>query len=191
MKGTLTMTDKKIMAVIGATGAQGGGLVRAILADRTARSRCGRSPASPRRQGPGAGGHGSRGGGRRRRRSGQPRRRPSPAPTARSVSRTSGSTSRPSASSRRRRRWRGRPAGRSGARRLVDARGYAAVDAARRRPRCRRCRAVQGAALRRQGRGRRDLRRRGGADDLPVIRVLLGELHLLRHGPTHGRRTGT
>jgi len=27
------MTDKKIIAVVGATGAQGGGLVRAILAD--------------------------------------------------------------------------------------------------------------------------------------------------------------
>ncbi len=28
------MPDKKIIAVVGATGAQGGGLVRAILADR-------------------------------------------------------------------------------------------------------------------------------------------------------------
>ena len=28
------MADKKIIAVVGATGAQGGGLVRAILADR-------------------------------------------------------------------------------------------------------------------------------------------------------------
>ena len=28
------MSDKKIIAVLGATGAQGGGLVRAILADR-------------------------------------------------------------------------------------------------------------------------------------------------------------
>ena len=28
------MADKKIIAVIGATGAQGGGLVRAILADK-------------------------------------------------------------------------------------------------------------------------------------------------------------
>src|SRR4030095_11228271 len=31
----LAMADKKIIAVVGATGAQGGGLVRAILADRT------------------------------------------------------------------------------------------------------------------------------------------------------------
>src|SRR3954454_4351576 len=30
----MAMADKKIIAVVGATGAQGGGLVRAILADR-------------------------------------------------------------------------------------------------------------------------------------------------------------
>ncbi len=29
------MADKKIIAVVGATGAQGGGLVRAILSDKT------------------------------------------------------------------------------------------------------------------------------------------------------------
>ena len=41
------MTSKKIIAVVGATGAQGGGLVRAILADRAARLRFARSRASP------------------------------------------------------------------------------------------------------------------------------------------------
>lgn len=34
------MTDKKIIAVLGATGAQGGGLVRAILADRNGPFKC-------------------------------------------------------------------------------------------------------------------------------------------------------
>ncbi len=33
------MPDKKIIAVVGATGAQGGGLVRAILAERRRRIR--------------------------------------------------------------------------------------------------------------------------------------------------------
>jgi len=36
------VADKKIIAVVGATGAQGGGLVRAILKDKAASSRRGR-----------------------------------------------------------------------------------------------------------------------------------------------------
>src|SRR5438552_2747592 len=34
-RGDSIMPDKKVIAVMGATGAQGGGLVRAILADRS------------------------------------------------------------------------------------------------------------------------------------------------------------
>ncbi len=47
------MSDKKIIAVVGATGAQGGGLARAILDDHDGRFRVPRDHARTRRQGPG------------------------------------------------------------------------------------------------------------------------------------------
>ena len=109
------MSDRKIIAVIGATGAQGGGLVRAILADPSGRLRAAGhhpehpTPTRPRRSR-------ARRGGRRRR----PRRlrrasaRRSPGPTAPTASRTSGSTSRPRRSwPRRPRLARGGPDGRA------------------------------------------------------------------------------
>ena len=184
------MPDKKIIAVIGATGAQGGGLVRAILADTPGalrragdhpqarfRTRRGRSPRSASRSWPAT-----------------PTTRrastaPSPAPTAPSASRTSGSTSRPSARARRRRRWRApraRPASQhvvwstlEDTRKRVPARRPAAADAARQ---------VQGAALRFQGRGGRVFADEAAPTTLPAGRVLLGQLHLLRHGSAQGRR---
>jgi hypothetical protein len=48
------MPDRKIIAVIGATGAQGGGVMRAIQADKSPPHRCG-DGRRPHR-GPGAGG---------------------------------------------------------------------------------------------------------------------------------------
>ena len=55
---------------------------------------------------------------------------------------------------------------------------------------CRRCTAVQGPALRRQGRGEFDLHGLGRADDVPADVVLLGELHLLRIGAAARTRDG-
>ncbi len=77
------MADKKIIAVVGATGAQGGGLVRAILADRDgefAVRAITRKPDSDK--GKSAGRRRCRGRGGRRRRSGDARLPPSPARTA-------------------------------------------------------------------------------------------------------------
>ena len=56
------MSDKKIIAVVGATGAQGGGLVRAIVADSIGALRCTcHHPESGLGQGEGTGGAGRRG----------------------------------------------------------------------------------------------------------------------------------
>ena len=46
------MAGKNVIAVVGATGSQGGGLARAILADRSAISRCGPSRATRTRRRP-------------------------------------------------------------------------------------------------------------------------------------------
>ena len=65
------MADKKIIAVVGATGAQGGGLVRAILDDPSggfAARAITRDVNSDKAQGAGDAGRRGRRGGRRRRR---------------------------------------------------------------------------------------------------------------------------
>ena len=50
---------------------------------------------------------------------------------------------------------------------------------------------VQGAALRRQGRGQSAVHRPRRADDVPADLVLLGQLHLLRDGPQEEGRTAS
>ena len=96
------MADKKIIAVVGATGAQGGGLVRAILADRSGaftRARHHAQPGFDKAKALAA--LGRRGGRGAISDDAASLRRRSPAPTARSASPTSGSTSRRSARQRR------------------------------------------------------------------------------------------
>ena len=180
--------SKKIIAVVGATGAQGGGLVRAILADpsggfaaraltrdadarqgaRRSRSRAPRSSRptwTTRRAWPGV-----RRGPRRVLRDvllgpllageGAWRRRGNMAEAAKAagVKHAIWST-------------------------LEDTRQ---LGAAVRRPHADADGQVQGAALRRQGRGRPLLHASWRADDLPADLVLLGQPHLLRHGPEEG-----
>ena len=131
------MADRKIIAVVGATGAQGGGLARAILADPgggfAARALTRKPDSDEARRSSRARGAEVVACDTRRRRS--PSGRRSRARTARTASRSSGSTS------RRRRRWRRRgrwppPRRRAGvaARHLVHARRHAQVGAALRRP---------------------------------------------------------
>ena len=121
-----SMADKKIIAVVGATGAQGGGLVRAILERperRVRRPRADAGPGSPkaprssRRWAPRSWPPTST---TRRASSGR-----STAPTAPTASRSSGSTSRPRRSWPRPRDGAGREGGGAQARDLVDARGHA------------------------------------------------------------------
>ena len=66
------MADKKIIAVVGATGAQGGGLVRAICGPERRLRRAGHHAGREIRQGEGARQARRRGGRRRRRRPGEP-----------------------------------------------------------------------------------------------------------------------
>ena len=136
-----------------------------------------RAHHAPRRlgQGEGAAAARRRGRGGRPRRPEEPRARRSPARTARSASRTSGSTSRP------RRSWPRRATMAQAAKAagvqhvdLVHARGHAEVGAARRRPDADADGQVQGAALRRQGRGRPVLPRARRADHVPADRRSTG-----------------
>ena len=69
------------------------------------------------------------------------------------------------------------------ARHLVNARRYAPVGAAERQPHADLDGQVQGAALRRQGRRQSRIHGDGRADDVPADFVLLGQLHPLRDGP--------
>ncbi len=85
----------------------------------------------------------------------------------------------------------GKSEGRRPARHLVDARGHPQVGAPRRCPVADASGQVQGAALRRQGRGGSRVRRRGSADHVPARRVLLGELSLFRHGAAQGAQRET
>ncbi len=90
------MADKKIIAVLGSTGSQGGGLVRAILAD-AAGGFAARAVTREHEQGQSEGALAAAGAEvvkARPRRRREPRRRRSPARTASTRSRISGSTSR-------------------------------------------------------------------------------------------------
>ncbi len=77
---------------------------------------------------------------------------------------------------------------RAAARRLVHPRGHAQVGAARGRAHAHSPGQVQGAALRREGRGERDLLRPRRAHHLPQHVLLLGQPDPLRDGPEEGPR---
>ena len=182
------MADKKIIAVVGATGAQGGGLVarhpeRPGRRLRRARDHPGRQAPTRRRNWRGWAPRSSRADVDDRRAS----KRAFAGPTAPTASRSSGRTSRPRRSWPRPGPWprRRRHAGPQ-ARHLVHARGHAQVGAAERQPHADADGQVQGAALRRQGRGQPVLHRPRRARHVPADLVLLGQLHLLRHGPEEG-----
>ncbi len=183
------MSDKKIIAVAGATGAQASGLVHSILKDKDgpysrprvdARS-VERKGARPRRRGRG-GRRGERG--RRREPEARVRRR------LRRVLRDvllgallarSGDPAR----HRARQRVQG---DRRAARDLVHLRRRAAVHGRSRSAHAAPHGSLPRAALRREGRSRRGLPRSRRADDVLPDVVLLGELHLLRLGPEEGPR---
>ena len=78
------------------------------------------------------------------------------------------------------------------ARDLVDAGRHAQVGAAERQSHAHAARQIQVPALRRQGRSRRAVHQARPAGDLPADDVLLGQRHLLRHGSEarSGRQAG-
>ena len=171
--------DRKIIAVIGATGAQGGGLVRAILADPAGGFAVRALTRGPNRQGEGA---------RPARRRGRSRdlddaaslERAFGARTARSASRSSGRTSRREGA--RRGAQHGRRGARAGVKHVIwstleDTRKWVPLDD----PHADAEGQVQGAALRRQGRSEPFFRARR-ADHVPADVVLLGQPDPLRHG---------
>ena len=181
------MPDKKIIAVIGATGAQGGGLVRAIPADRNgpfAARAITRKPDSDKARALAELGVEV-----------VAADADDPASLENAFAGAHGAfcvTNFWEHFSVERERRAGRRDGarhaqvRRPARGLVDARGHAQVGAARRHAPADAAGQVQGAALRRQGRDGPRLRRRGRAHELPSRRVLLGELHPLRNGAAQG-----
>ena len=181
-------SNKPVIAVVGATGAQGSGLVRAILQDPerrfTARAIT-RKPDSDKARALAAQGAEVVGA--------DADDRPEPRPRVhRRHGRVlrhqllgaplGGSGGRPGPRHGRRRGPRRRPA-----RGLVHARGHAPPRAALGRPDADPPRSLQGPPLRRQGRGGRGLRRGEGAHHAPPDLVLLGQPHPLRHGPAQGR----
>ena len=189
------MAEKKIIAVVGATGAQGGGLVRAILDDTSGgfAARALTRDANSR-QGEGAGEARRRGRRRRRRRRRQPASARSRAPTARYCVTFFWEHFSPeketAAGAHHGRRRRRRPACKHVD--LVDARGHAQVGAAHRQPHAdaawasTRCRTSTPRA-----RPNQRLHRARRADDVPADVVLLGEPDLLRHGAEEGARTAS
>ena len=183
------MTEAKVIAVVGATGAQGGGLVRAILADpeggfvprAITRDPAGEKATGSRRAG--SRGRPGRSGRRRESRTGLRRR-------SRSLLRhqllgalLGGQGDRPGPQP-----GPGRQGSRRPARDLVVPRGHAPVR--HRRPDADPPGEVQGAPLRREGSRRRPLPRGRRAHDGPPHRFLLGELRLLRARPAARRGRG-
>ena len=183
------MSGKKIIAVAGATGAQGGGLVRSILAEKDgefAVRAITRDPSSPQARALAAAGAEVVARGHRRHRGGG-------AGLCRRARRLLRDVllepflARPGAG-RSPLAGRCRAAGRSASRHLVDARGLASVGRARRPAHADADGQLQGAALRREGRDGRVLPRDRRADHLPADLVLLGQPDPLRHGPEGGPR---
>ena len=164
------MAEKKIIAVMGATGAQGGGLVRAILSDpnggfaaraitRDVNSEKAKELAKLGRRG--------RRGRRRRRR--EPRRgrfKGAYGALLRHV--LLGALFAREGAGRGHRHGPRREARRPQARHLVHARRHAQVGAAQRQSHAHPHGQVQGAALRRQGRGQPGVHRARAAHDVPA-----------------------
>ena len=183
---------KKIITVFGATGAQGGGLARAILADKDsefALRAVTRKPDSEAAKALAAAGARDRGGrhGRCRQRAacdgGRVRR------LLRHELLGTLFAGQGTGAGQGDGRWRG--SRRAEARDLVDAGGHARVLSGRWQAHAGADGQVQRAALRRQGRGQQVLHR-ARADDAAQHVVLLGQPDPLRHGPEEGtgRRAG-
>ena len=181
------MADKKIIAVVGATGSQGGGLARAILADPNggfAVRAITRDPSKDKAKALAAAGAEVV--------SARPRRRRKPEEGVRRRARRLrrhqllGALLCREGKGAGQEHRRGRQGRRRQARDLVDARRHAQADVARRQADADPAGEVPRAALRRQGRGRtrssRACRRRSG--DV----VLLGQPLHVRPGAEEGRR---
>ena len=184
------MTDRKVIAVVGARGAQGGGLSRAILADPD-----GGFAVRGLTRYPGQGGGTGACRGRRGGRPGRPRRPGEPRARFRGRLRRVLRDELLGALLGREGDRAGRQHGRGGEGGGVQHVIWSTLEdtrelrAARRRPDADAAGEVQGAALRRaRRRPTRVFTRRGRADDVPAHRVLLGELHLLRRSDRSAAR---